>query len=83
MMRIFAVYADDNDHVYKLFIPGENEEFAREYANGIGEIVMVKDVTDEFNISSYSVQRALTNHGFSEREIDVIVRALSFVGITE
>ena len=79
----YIVYVDDDREVYKLCIPAESEEIAREWCNGNGEVVAVKDVTKEYPIDAGKVRRALSDAGFIDYEIDWIVRALQDCQIAE
>lgn len=76
-MRKYFCYLDDGKAVYKVAVPAENEKKAREFCSGNGEIVAVKDVTDEIQISKSKVRNALKSGGFSDIECDFIVRALN------
>lgn len=83
MFKKFMVYLDDGDLVYKVAIPAKSEKDARSYAEGNGEIIAVKEVTEDFPISSAKVADALKHASFGKIEIDLIVRALSFTNITD
>jgi hypothetical protein len=82
-MRKYFVYLDDSRNVYKIAVPAENEKAARKYVEGNGEIIAVKDVTDEMPINHIKVYDALKNAGFGENEADFIVRALQQINITD
>lgn len=82
-MKKFMVYMDDGRHCFKVPVPAETEEEAREYVDGNGEVVAVKDVTKEFPIDSEKVRMALLRAEFGEIETHFIQRALDRIGITE
>lgn len=82
-LRKYVVYLDDGELVYKLYVPAINEEAAKKYCEGNGDIVAVKDVTEEFKITSEHVFNALKNYGFGEMEMGLILRTLQITGITE
>ena len=69
--------------VLKIAVPAKNEKTAREYVKGNGEIIAVKDVTEEFPISAEKVANALLSAHFGEIEIDLITRCLQMNNITE
>lgn len=81
--RKYMVYLDDGKFVYKLYVPAINEEDAKTYCEGNGDIVAVKDVTEEFPILADCVAAALRNYGFGETEMDLILRTLQTTGIAE
>lgn len=82
-MKKFMVYLDDGKDCYKLAIPAKNEKEAREYVAGNGEVIAVKDVTEEFYISRDKVSDALKLSHFGDFEIDFCVRALIEMNICE
>ena len=86
-MKKYMVYidaGDENGDVFKCAVPAENEVDAKRFANGNGEIVAVKEVTDDYHIEEYKVAEALLQHGgFTRIEVDFICRALSKIGIVE
>lgn len=60
-----------------------NEKAARKYVEGNGEVIAVKDITEDFPISLDKVVQALKNAQFGQIEIDLITRCLSFNDIAE
>ena len=82
-MKKFMVYLDDGKDVYKLAIPAKDEKTAREYVQGNGEVIAVKEVTNDYPISVDKVAQALKNANFGQIEIDYITRALSEINICE
>lgn len=80
-MNKYMVYIEDSKSVYKLAIPAESVESACDYVQGNGEVIAVKDVTDEYPISESKVRFALENGGFGTTEIDFIARALERMNI--
>lgn len=81
-MRKYMVYIDDKDYVFKTAIPAYSEQDARNYASGNGEIIMVKDVTDEYPMLSLDIS-VFTSQGYSEHEADFFVRALRRIGMID
>lgn len=79
----YFAYVDDDHEVYKLCIPAESEESAREWCEGSGEVVAIKDVTEEYPIDAGKVRRALSDAGFIDHEVDWMVRALQDFQIIE
>lgn len=82
-MKKYIVYMDDGKSCFKIAVPAKNEKTAREYVKGNGEIIAVKDVTEEFPISAEKVANALLSAHFGEIEIDLITRCLQMNNITE
>lgn len=83
MYRKYMVYLDDGEGVYKVAIAAICEESAALSCKGNGEVVAVKDVTDEYPIVCDKVAEALDKSGFGQIEIDYICRALREFGIAE
>lgn len=77
------VYLDDSKDCYKLAIPAKDEKTAREYVQGNGEVIAVKDVTSNYPISSDKVAQALKNANFGQFEVDYITRALQEINICD
>ena len=82
-MKRFMVYLDDGENVYKLAIPAKDEKSAREYVQGNGEVIAVKEVATKDLISAEKVGQALKNADFGKYEIDFITRALQEINICE
>ncbi len=82
-MKKFMVYMDDGRDCFKVAIPAESEEKAREYVEGNGEVIAVRDVTEDFPIDSAKVRMALQRAEFGEPEICFIQRTLEKFGIIE
>lgn len=76
MLGKYFVYVDDDQDVYKIPMTAESEEAAREYCSDTGEVIAVKDVTEEYQIDSGKVRRALFDAGFSDCEVTWMVRTL-------
>ena len=74
---------DDGKNCFKIAVPAKNEKAAREYVKGNGEIIAVKDVTEDFPISADKVAEALLSAHFGEIEIDLITRCLQMSNIAE
>lgn len=78
----FMVYIDGgtdqngNDILMKIAVPAKDEQDAQDYVAGNGDIVAVRDVSDEYRISSSRVYDALEKANFTQHEIDYIVRTL-------
>lgn len=82
-MKKYMVYMDDGKNCFKIAVPAKNEKLAREYVKGNGEIIAIKDVTEEFPISSEKIVNALSSARFGEIEIDLIIRCLQMNSIAE
>lgn len=79
----YLVYIDDCRDVFRIAVPAKSKKEAEEYVYGTGEIIAVKEVTEEYPISNTKVHDALFAAGFGTIERDFIIRALSFTGITD
>lgn len=83
-LRKFYVYVDDGtENPIKLAVPAKNEKYAREFAEGTGEVVAIKDITEVHPISLRKVSEALYDAFFGKTEIDLILRTLSQTGIAD
>lgn len=82
-MRKYMVYLDDGRNCFKVAVPARNEKEAREFVNGNGEIIAIKDITEDYPISLDKIGRALANADFGDVEIDLILRTLSTCNIAE
>ena len=82
-MKKYMVYMDDGRDCFKVAVPAVNEKAARKYVEGNGEVIAIKDVTEDFPISLDKVAQALKNAQFGQIEIDLITRCLSFNDIAE
>lgn len=78
-MKKYMVYLDDGKDCFK----ATNEKAARKYVEGNGEVIAVKDITEDFPISLDKVAQTLKNAQFGQIEIDLITRCLSFNDIAE
>lgn len=75
-MKKYMVYFEDGENCYKAAIPAKSEKSARDFVQGSGEVIAVKDITKDYPISSYKVEAALRNAQFGQVEIDLIIRTL-------
>lgn len=80
-LKKYFVYLDDGENCYKLAVPAIDEDHAKKFAEGNGEIISIKEV--DFPIYTERVAIALENAGFTEHEKDFILRTLQRTGITE
>lgn len=83
VLKKFMVYIDDGKEVFKIAVPSKDESGARSYVAGNGEVIAVKDVTEQYPISLNKVFDALEKANFSDIEIDLIQRTLNFTNIAE
>lgn len=81
-LKEFLVYLDDGHDAFRVPVPAANLEAAKEYVNGNGEIVAIKDVTGEYPIGLENVREALNTH-FGETEMALILRTLEITGVAE
>ena len=70
MFRVFELIIDDGSNVFKVYETAKNKSEAEKSAQGNGEIVRIKDVTDEYPISTERLQNVLdSNFGKVESHI--------------
>ena len=81
-MKKYMVYLEDSENVYKIAVPADSEQEAIEFCRGNGDLVAVKDVTEEYQISEDKITKALLNSGFGRIETDFVIRALYKIRLT-
>ena len=74
MFRAYEIIMEDRDSVYKVVVPATNEKEAAKYVEGNGDVVRVKEITDDYPISTEKVVEALKAASFGKVEIDLITR---------
>lgn len=82
-MKKYLVYLDDSVNCFKVAVPAIDENSAREFVKGNGEVIAVKDITEDYPIDLCKVAHALRNAQFGLVEIDLITRCLRFNDIAE
>lgn len=82
-MKKYLVYLDDSKDCFKVAVSAIDEKSARKYVEGNGEIIAVKDISDDYPIDLNKVVQALRSAQFGQIEIDLITRCLSFNDIAE
>lgn len=82
-MKKFKIFLESGNDCFKVFVPARNEKEAREFVEGNGEVIAIKEVTEEFPISAECVGRALAQFGFGAAEMDLITRTLQMTRIAE
>lgn len=75
-MKKYMVYLDDGKGCLKIAVPGNSKQDAKNYVAGNGEIIAIKDITEDFPIDLDKVSEALRRANFGEIEIDLITRCL-------
>ena len=80
-IRKYMVYVETRADVFKVAIPAESKAQAVKFAQGNGEIVAVKDITEDYPIRVDRVVEALERYGFGEVETDLIMRTLLDCGL--
>lgn len=83
MYEKYIVYIDDGESVFKTAVAAVSEDAARAYYHGNGEVIAVKDVTDEYPIDLSKVRKALKNAEFGEYETSFICQILEELQIAE
>lgn len=82
-MKKYMVYMDDGRDCFKVAIPAVSEKAAVKYVQGNGEVIAVKNITEEYPISVDAVADALKRAGFGEVEMMLIIRTLTSTEIAE
>ena len=82
-LRKFIVYLDGGSDCFKIAVPAKNKKEAIKFCEGNGDLISVKDVTEEYPIDLSRVYKALLNAGFGYKEIDFITRTLQETQIAE
>jgi hypothetical protein len=73
MKRLYEIILDDGTDLLRVFIPAENEEGARTYVRGNGEIIRILDVTEDHHIDLATLRIILKEH-YTKAAIDLIMR---------
>jgi hypothetical protein len=76
MKKLYKVIFEDRDNVYREYIPADNEEAAETYVAGNGDIISIKDVTEDFPISLAHLSNTLSKAGYGRPEMDAIIRIM-------
>lgn len=82
-LKKYLVYLDDEKDVFKVAVPAKSEVDAKKFCEGNGEVIKIKDITDETPIFADVIVEALKMRNFGETEIDIIIRTLIRTGIAE
>ena len=75
-IKKYFVYIDGGHDVFKIATPAEDVADAKAFVSGNGEVVAVKEVTDDYPIDISKVYDALEAAHFGQYEMDFICRAL-------
>lgn len=75
-MKKYMVYLDDGETCFKIAVPAINEKKAKEYVTGNGNVIAIRDISEEFPIDLDKVAQALRLAHFGQTEIDLITRCL-------
>lgn len=76
MKKLYKVIFEDTYNVYRAYIPADNKEAAEAYVQGNGDIISIKDVTEDFPIDLDHLSRTLSNAGYGKPEMDTIIRIM-------
>ena len=80
-MRIFTVYLEAGDNLFKVLIPAECEEEAMEQCIGNGEVIAVKDVTSNHRFDTVELWKTLEQAGYDKEKIQLLDRLLENLGL--
>ena len=81
-MKKYMVYLEDRENVYKIAVPADSEQEAIDFCHGNGDLIAVKDVTEDYPISEDAITKALLKAGFGRIETDFVIRALYKIHLT-
>ena len=70
--NMYEILIDDGTRVYKHHGIYRNEKDARKSAEGNGEVIKIKDVTEDTPLSGDKIFTALRNAGFGQNEANAI-----------
>jgi hypothetical protein len=76
MKKLYKVIFEDRDNVYREYIPADNETSAEAYVHGNGDIISIKDVTEDFPINLDHLSKTLSRAGYGRPEMDAIIRIM-------
>jgi len=75
-MRAYEAIIDDGQDVFKVTRCAESEEAFRDLYGGNGEIVRIKDITDETPIGLGRLEQVLVAGGFGRQETAIILSTM-------
>lgn len=76
-MKKYVAYVDDGYRAYRVRVLAEDRADVKQQVHGIGDIVAIRDVTEDYPISIEKVEEALRKALFGDAEIDFIKEALT------
>ena len=79
-MNIYDLYMDDGHSTFKVTIPATSVKSAKEYVQGNGDVVAVKQ-SELQDIDLDCLADTLKRAQWGQQEIDVITRALAQIGL--
>ena len=74
--RKFFVYIDDGTSACRIPVSADSMESAEKYVKGNGDVIIIRDVTSEYEIMAHDVAKALLNSGMDESKVVFILTAL-------
>jgi len=74
--QMYEAIVDAGDHVFKVNRIARDEEDFKSIYGGNGELVRLRNVTEDFPISENAVRTALVTAGFGEAEVEAVVHLL-------
>lgn len=80
-MKIYTVYLEDRENCYKTTVPAENEEAAIKYCAGNGEVIAVKDTTEENRFDTAELYNILEKAGYNKKQTQLLARVLDEIGL--
>lgn len=76
-MKVYEVILDTREEAFKVFVPAKDEEAAKKYVEGNGEVVRMKEA--DIWIDPNKVRQALVKDGFGDIEADVVMRLTQYL----
>ena len=74
-VNAYAVYMDDGRDAFKVIVPATTEKEARNYVDGNGEVIAVKEVDIPLHVGK--IADALLAAHFGRQEVDVVTRIIN------
>lgn len=76
--KLFEAIFDSKDSVFKIARPAESESAFRSQFGGNGEIVRLKDITEETPISLSHLEKTLQKANYGRTEIELIIALVQY-----
>ena len=75
-MKLFEAIVDDGQDVFKVFETAKDEKDFKDIYGGNGEIVRLKDVSENYEINVEELYNALVREGYNKIQALIITRCV-------